>query len=111
MSKIDDSTRLQHMLEPAMEACEMVRGESRTSLDGDRKLALALVRLIEIVGEAATNVSTETQLRLTEVPWRDAIGMRNRIVHAYFDVDLEIVWQTLTEDFPELIAKLEEATS
>ena len=107
MSKIDDSTRLRHMLEAAKEACEMVIGENREALNHDRKLALALVRLIEIVGEAAANVSKEKQLILIDIPWRDVIGMRNRIVHAYFDVDLEIVWKTVIEDFPYLISKLE----
>ncbi|HTL89142.1 MAG TPA: HepT-like ribonuclease domain-containing protein [Leptolyngbya sp.] len=108
MSKIDDAVRLRHMLEAATEATEMIDGESRESLNCDRKLALALVRLIEIVGEAATHISKEKQLDLTEIPWRDLIGMRNRIVHAYFDVDLEIVWKTATEDFPFLISKLED---
>ena len=108
MSKIDDSTRLRHMLEAATEACEMISEESRTSLDSDRKLTLALVRLIEIVGEAAANVSKEKQSELTEIPWRDLVGMRNRIVHAYFDVDLDIVWQTITEDLPFLISKLDQ---
>lgn len=97
------------MLEAAREACDMLRGESRASLEHDRKLALALVRLIEIVGEAAANVSKETQLNLIDILWRDVIGMRNRVVHAYFDVDLEIVWQTIVDDFPDLIPKLEEA--
>ena len=96
------------MLEAAKEACEMVIGESRETLNHDRKLALALVRLIEIVGEAAANVSKEKQLILINIPWRDVIGMRNRIVHAYFDVDLEIVWKTVIEDFPYLISKLED---
>ena len=96
------------MLEAAIEACEMISGESRVSLDNDRKLTLALVRLIEIVGEAAANVSKEKQLELTQIPWRDLVGMRNRIVHAYFDVDLDIIWQTITEDLPFLISKLEE---
>ena len=108
MSKIDDFTRLRHMLEAATEACEMISEESRTSLDSDRKLTLALVRLIEIVGEAAVNVSKEKQSELTEIPWRDLVGMRNRIVHAYFDVDLDIVWQTITEDLPFLISKLDQ---
>lgn len=107
MSKIDDSTRLRHMLDAAREACTMIAGENREILNSDRKLSLALVRLIEIVGEAATNVSKEKQSSLIEIPWRDLVGMRNRIVHAYFDVNLDIVWQTITEDFPVLITMLE----
>jgi len=111
MSKIEDFIRLRHMLDAAREACIMVDGENREALDSDRKLSLALVRLIEIVGEAATNVSQEKQSSLIEIPWRDLIGMRNRIVHAYFDVNLDIVWQTITEDFPILIAILEKILS
>jgi uncharacterized protein with HEPN domain len=107
MTKIDDLTRLRHMLDAATEACEMMAAENRAALNSDRKLALALVRLIEIVGEAATNVSKDQQSALTEIPWRELVGMRNRIVHAYFDIDLDIVWQTINEDFPFLISKLE----
>lgn len=106
MSKIDDSTRLRHMLEAATEACEMITNEARTSLDSDRRLSLALVRLIEIVGEAASRVSQDQQSKIPEIPWRSVIGMRNRIVHAYFDVDLDIVWKTVTEDLPTLIDEL-----
>lgn len=107
MSKIVDSTRLQHMLEAATEACEMIADATRISLDTDRKLSLALVRLIEIVGEAAANVSKDQQSQLSEIPWRSMVGMRNRIIHAYFDVDLDIVWKTVTEDLPPLIDELE----
>jgi len=95
MSKIDDLTRLQHMIDAAREACAMVAGENREVLNSDRKLSLALVRLIEIVGEAAKNVSKEKQSSLIEIPWRDLVGMRNRVIHAYFDVNLDIVWQTI----------------
>lgn len=111
MSKIDDSTRLQHMLEAATEACEMIANETRPSLDSDRKLSLALVRLIEIVGEAAASVSKAQQSQLLGIPWKSLIGMRNRIVHAYFDVDLDIVWRTVTEDLPPLINELERILS
>ena len=96
------------MLEAATEACEMIANETRTSLDSDRKLSLALVQLIEIVGEAASRVSQDQQSQLLGIPWRSVIGMRNRMVHAYFDVDLDIVWKTVTEDLPPLIDELEE---
>jgi len=95
------------MFEAATEACEMIADETRTSLDSDRKLSLALVRLLEIVGEAAASVSQEQQSQLAKIPWRSMIGMRNRIIHAYFDVDLDIVWQTITEDLPPLVNELE----
>jgi len=94
------------MLEAATEACEMMANETRISLDSDRKLALALVRLIEIVGEAAARVSQEQQSQLSAIPWRSVIGMRNRVIHAYFDVDLDIVWKTVIEDLPPLVNEL-----
>ncbi|MBW4526568.1 MAG: DUF86 domain-containing protein [Phormidium tanganyikae FI6-MK23] len=106
MSKIDDVTRLRHRLDAATEACEMISGKTRNSLDTDRTLSLALVKLTEIVGEAAANVSKEKQNELSQVPWRDVISMRNRLIHAYFDVDLDIVWQTVTEDLPLLVEAL-----
>jgi uncharacterized protein with HEPN domain len=85
----------------------MAATETRSSLDSDRKLSLALVRLIEIVGEAAAYVSKDKQSQLLEIPWKNVIGMRNRMIHAYFDVDLDVVWQTINEDLPTLIDALE----
>jgi uncharacterized protein with HEPN domain len=107
MTKLDDPTRLGHMLESARMAMQFIEGETRVSLETDKKLVLALVKLIEIVGEAANNVSLAKQAELPDIPWRQIIGMRNRIVHAYFDVDLDIVWRTVTEELPPLIAVLE----
>jgi uncharacterized protein with HEPN domain len=97
------------MLESAKTAVQLSAGETQASLTTDIKLSLALVRLIEIVGEAANNVSLEKQAELSEIPWRQIVGMRNRIVHAYFDVDLDVVWHTVTEELPLLIAVLERA--
>ena len=70
-------------------------------------LALSLVRLLEIIGEAASRVSKEKQAQSPEIPWRQVIGMRNRLTHAYFDINLDFVWQTVTEDLVPLIAELE----
>lgn len=103
MSKVDDTTRLRHMLEAAQEANEFSQGKTRQDLDSDRILSLALVRLLEIIGEAASKVSQERQKQIPEIPWRKMIGMRNRIVHAYFEIDLDILWDTITYDLHELI--------
>lgn len=84
-----DRIRLQHMLDAAREALSFVRGKTREDLDRDRLLVLALVKAIEIIGEAACQVSSETRSQIPEVPWEDIIGMRHRLVHAYFDIDLE----------------------
>ena len=82
MSKIDDATRLHHMLDAARESVAFVQGKSREDLDSDRLLSLALVRLIEIVCEAPTNVSKQKQAELTDLYWQQIIGMRIRIAHA-----------------------------
>jgi uncharacterized protein with HEPN domain len=71
---------------------------------GDRVLTLALIKCIEIIGEAASRVSHETQAAHPEIPWPDIVGMRNRLIHVYFDIDLDRVHDTITSDLPPLIA-------
>jgi len=92
MKKIDDLTRLKHIRDSGKEALSFVKNRTRQDLDCDRMLSLALVRLIEIIGEAANNVSEPCKAKYFKIPWRQIIGIRNRIVHAYFDVDLDIIW-------------------
>ena len=70
-------------------------------------LTLALLKSLEIIGEAANGVSSVIQNRYPGIPWRDIIGMRNRLVHVYFDVDLDLVWDTIRTDLPPLIVELE----
>ena len=102
----DDRIRLQHMLEAAEEAVAFARGQRREELEGDRKLTLALLKCIEVVGEAAARISEPTRLEYTGIPWPDIIGMRNRLVHTYFEIDLNLVWETVQRDLPPLIAEL-----
>jgi uncharacterized protein with HEPN domain len=85
------------------------QGRTRRDLDRDRVLALALVKLLETVGEAASRVTVEGQRAHPGVPWRDIVAMRNRLIHRYVDVDLDRVWGTVTDDLPPLLARLEEA--
>lgn len=103
----DDRVRLQHMLDAANEALTFIQGRIRADLDNDRMLVLSLIRELEIIGEAASKVSRETRSLSTAVPWQDITGMRNRLIHAYFDVDLDTVWSTVTRDLPVLKAELE----
>jgi uncharacterized protein with HEPN domain len=103
----DDVIRLRHMLDAAQEAITFVQGRNRFDLDTDRQLALSLVKEIEIIGEAAYQVSQATRTRASMIPWEDIIGMRHRLVHAYFDINLDILWKTVQEDLPSLIATLE----
>jgi uncharacterized protein with HEPN domain len=106
MTRHDDITRLHHMLDYASEAVGMVRGKERDDLKRDRMLQLALVRLVEIVGEAATQVSEEGQQRHPSIPWPQVRGMRNRLVHGYDKIDLDVLWDTIEYDLPPLIAEL-----
>jgi len=104
---VDNQTRLRHMLDAAREAMDMASGQQRADLDTDRKLCLSLVHLLEIIGEAATGISPDFHLKHPDVPWKKMTGMRNRLIHAYFDVNLDVVWQTVTEDLPGLVTQLE----
>jgi len=108
MTRHDPMVRVRHMLDHAREAVEMVRGRSRADLDTDRQLNLALVRLMEVIGEAAARVPEEFRGRYRQLPWRQAAGMRNRLIHAYDVVDFDILWTILTEDLPPLIAQLQD---
>jgi len=107
MSQRDDDVRLRHMLDAAKQAIAFTRGRERRELDQDVQLSLALTRLVEIIGEAAKKVSPETEARLQQIPWRAIAGTRDRLVHAYFDVDLDGLWQIVTADLPALVKALE----
>lgn len=107
MSQHSDEIRFRHMLDHAMEAIAMVRGKNRSDLDSDRMLELSLVRLVEIIGEAAARVGTECREKYPSIPWLQIVGMRNRLVHGYDAVDLDVLWDTIIDDLPPLIAELE----
>lgn len=106
MSRHDDEVRLRHMLDHAREAVQLAAGRKRSDLDADRMLNLSLTRLLEIVGEAASRVSRPEQDQNPQVPWADIVGLRNRIIHGYDNVNFEILWQIVTDDLPPLIATL-----
>ncbi len=108
MSRHDDQPRLRHMLDHAVEAVGMTRGRTRGHLDADRQLNLALVRLVEIVGEAAARVSGETRERYRDIPWSEIVSLRNRLIHGYDEVDFDILWEIIQRDLPRPICQLEE---
>ncbi len=103
----DDRVRLQHMLDAASEALDFIQGKTRADLDKDRMLVLSLVKELEIIGEAAGKESPEIRSQNSAVPWQDISGTRNRLIHAYFDIDLDVVWSTVNKDLPFLKAELE----
>jgi len=97
------------MLDAAKDALSFVEGKSRVDLDKDRGLLLAVVQCVQIIGEAAGRVSAARQGGAPGIPWPAIIGMRNRLVHAYYDIDRDQVWKTVTEDLPPLIEALKRA--
>jgi uncharacterized protein with HEPN domain len=106
-----DETRIkhtyQHMLAHAREAVSLVHGKTRADLDNDRLLNLALVRLLENIGEAANRIPKEAQDCQPEIPWTAIVGLRNRLIHGYDAVDFDILWQIVQKDLPPLIKQLE----
>ncbi len=95
------------MIEAACEAVSFARGRGRDDLEIDFQLVLSLVKDIEIVGEAAAQITESTRIELADIPWDRLVTMRNRLVHAYFSNNLDIVRQAVQEDLPTLLAKLE----
>ena len=95
------------MLDHAREAVDLLAGKSQVDLAQNRILELALTRLIEVIGEAATNVSSGMKSSNPHLPWPEIVGMRNRLIHGYNTVDLKVLWDTISEDLPSLIADLE----
>jgi len=107
MSRHDPLVSVRQMLDHAREATEMVRGRSRGDLDTDRQLNLALVRLVEVIGEAAARVPEDFRCRYPQVPWRQTVALRNRLIHGYDVIDFDILWAVLQQDLPVLIEMLE----
>jgi len=107
----DDRIRFLHMLEAAKEALGFAKDKTELDLSRDRMLILSLVKDIEIIGEAASKISKECQDQYPEIPWRQITGMRNRLIHVYFDIDFRQVWQTIASDLPELVVQLEKIIS
>ncbi len=104
----DDAVYVGHMLDMAKKAVDKVTGLSRQDYEEDENLRLALAHLVQVIGEAARRVSTETRESHPGIPWVDIVGMRSKIVHDYMNVDEDIVWEVATRDLPGLVNALEE---
>lgn len=103
----DDRIRILHMIDAGREAMEFSSGCCRADLNSNRMLVLSLVKSVEILGEAASKVSEELRNDYPDLPWREMVTMRNRLIHGYFDINLDIVWQTVVTELPPLVAMLE----
>jgi uncharacterized protein with HEPN domain len=102
-----DDAYLLDILIAAHKAIGFVQGMSRKEFDASELHQTAVIRPLEIIGEAAGRVSEETRQSHPEIPWQQMIGMRNRLIHEYFRIDLDAVWDTVHKDLPELIALIE----
>lgn len=107
----DDLIRLRHMLDAAREALSFSANKTRNDLYSDRMLALSVIKSIEIIGEAASTVTKDFRFKHNEIPWASIVAMRNRLIHVYFEIDLDRVWDTITDDLPPLIAAIESVIS
>ena len=103
----DDAAYLLDILLSARDAAEFTAGLTFPQFENSRLHQNAILKAIEIIGEAAGRISEETRHAHPEIPWPEIIGMRNRLVHAYFDVDLKHVWKTAQQDIPRLIDLIE----
>jgi uncharacterized protein with HEPN domain len=106
MSRRDVTITLRQMLDYAQKAVTLSRGKKRIDLDKDLTFNLALTRLVEIIGEAANRVPSEFQDNHPEIPWMEIIGMRNRLIHGYDEVDFDFLWNVVRNDLPSLIKQL-----
>lgn len=111
MSEREADVRLRHMLDYAQEAVNLARGRTRNDLEQERLLELSLMQLATMIGEAANHVPPGRRTQLRTIPWPQIIGMRNRLVHGYDQIDRDILWPTVQQDLPPLIVALEEVLS
>jgi uncharacterized protein with HEPN domain len=102
----EDTVRLRHMLEATEKAVAFTQNRTRADLDTDEQFTLALTRLLEIIGEAAASITENVRNNNPQIPWRAMIGTRNRLIHGYFDVDHDIIWNIISQDLPLLIPEI-----
>lgn len=103
----DDDARLLDMLLAAREAMTFVDDLTFQEFENNRMAQMAVLKAMEIVGEAASRISSDQRSAHPEIPWSGIIGMRNRLVHGYFSINLERVWETVRRDIPRLVSQIE----
>jgi uncharacterized protein with HEPN domain len=104
--KKEDPLRLRHMIEFAEKAIKLAKGRRRRDIEQDEQLAMSLARAIEIAGEAASRVSAETRKQARQIPWAKIVGMRNRLIHGYDQIDHDVLWSTVRNDLRPLIREI-----
>ena len=111
MPNREDVVRVQHMFDAVQKITEFIQARTRADLEIDEKLTLALIRLLEIIGEAAKSISPSFRERYPKIPWKEISGTRDRLIHGYFDIDLDIIWQIVSRDLPSLISEIKKMLS
>jgi uncharacterized protein with HEPN domain len=106
MTRRDNISRLHHILDAAGNAVEFTRDKQRCDLDTNKMLGFAVIHLLEIIGEATRGISEEMQLKYPRVPWQQMASMRNNLIHGYFQVDNDLVWETVRTELPPLITQI-----
>lgn len=107
MTQHDPNIRIPHMRDHASEAISMLGNATLDQLGNDRKLQLALVQLIEIVGEAASRIPDDVRQAYPTVPWQLAADMRNKLIHGYDVIEFSVVFDTVRDDLPALVRQLD----
>ena len=108
MSRADLMSLIFDMQLHASDICAFTEGRARADLDTDRMFMLAVTRALEVIGEAAGKVREEDRIAMPEIPWKEVVGLRNRLAHEYAMIDLGIVWSICTQDIPKLLDTLDE---
>ncbi len=106
VNQVKDQLYIQHIIEAIERIEDYVVGLDFSSFDRNTMAHTAVIRELEVVGEAAKNLSSEFKNSRVNVKWPEIIGMRNKLIHEYFDIDTELVWQTIIKDLPELKKEL-----
>ena len=104
--RADDRVRVLHMIEACESVQRFIQGRRRLDFESDQMLLFAVVRAIEVLGEAAGKVSEDTRSACPQIPWPGITNMRNRLIHGYFDIDIDIVWNTASIELPALLTDL-----
>ena len=99
---IKDSVYLKHILDTIADLEKFLKGVSEENFFKNREKQYAVLRALEIIGEASKNLSSEAKVKSPDVDWKNIAGLRDKLIHAYFGVNLTLVWEILQRDIPEL---------
>ncbi|MCY3691463.1 MAG: DUF86 domain-containing protein [Chloroflexota bacterium] len=107
MSRRDPLVAVQHMRDNALRVLTATQGRSRSDLDDDEMLEAALIRWMEVIGEAARRVPNKFRARYPQVPWQDTTDLRNVLIHGYDTIDLDELWRITQEHLPPLMQQVQ----